>query len=287
MKKGVLISVFLIVLLAGVVSATCDLSVNLLNQDPYPATPGDYVKVVFQMNGTQTTDCDKVFLDVVPKYPFSLDSSDSKVVVTGGNFINNYATYILVAYKLRVDKNAVDGDNKLTVNYGMEGKTSATLTKDFNINIKDARTDFEVSVQSYDAAKNTVTFGVINVGKYDAESLTLEIPAQENIKPKGSNIAIVGSLNSNDDTTASIEATPKAGEITLNLSYNDQNNVRRTLEKKVYFTSNFIENGIVPTTRDKFFYMFWVLLAVFVLYLVWGWYQRRKARNSKLNQIRR
>ncbi len=287
MKKGVLISVFLIVFLAGFVSATCDLTVTLLNQDPYPAMPDDYVKVVFQINGTQNTECEKVFLDVVPEYPFSLDSKDSKIMVTGGNFINNYASFILVAYKLRVDKNAVDGDNKLKVKYGMEGKTSATYTKDFDINIKDARTDFEVSVQDYDAAKNMLTLGIINVGKYDAESLALEISAQDNIKLKGASSSIIGSLNANDDTTASIEAVPKVGEITLKLSYNDQNNVRRPVEKKVYFTSNFLENGTTKTTRDKFFYMFWVLLVVFILYLVWGWRQRRKARNNKLNQIRR
>jgi hypothetical protein len=287
MKKGALISVFLIVLLAGVVSATCDLSVNLLNQDPYPAMPDDYVKVVFQINGTQNTECEKVFLDVVPEYPFSLDSEDSKIMVTGGNFINNYASYILVAYKLRVDKNAVDGDNKLKVKYGMEGKTSATYTKDFDINIKDARTDFEVSVQDYDAAKNTLTFGVINIGKYDAESLTLEIPAQDNIKLKGASSVIMGSLNSNDDTTVSIEAVPKAGEITLKLSYNDQNDVRRSVEKKVYFTNNFLENGTVAPARDKFFYMFWVLLVVFVIKAIWNWRQRQKAKNNKLNQIRR
>jgi hypothetical protein len=276
------------VLLAGIVSADCVLNVALINQDPYPATPGEYVQAVFQINGTENPACNELFVDVVPEYPFSVESSETRVAIPGGTYLTGYESFLLKGYKLRVDKDALDGDNKIKISYGYNsGGSDYSYTKEFDINVKDARTDFEVSVQSYDAAKGTVTFGVINVGKYDAESLTLEIPSQDNIKLKGASSTIIGSLNSNDDTTASVEAVPKAGEITVNLNYNDQNNVRRTLEKKVYLTSNFIENGVVPTTRDKYFYLFWGLLVVFILKALWNWRQRRKAKNNKLNQIRR
>jgi hypothetical protein len=288
MKREIVFAALLILVFAGFASASCDMGVTLLNQDPYPATPGEYVKVVFQINGTETTECNSVFFDIVPEYPFSVESSDTRVVLAGGTYITGYESFLLKAYKLRVDGNALDGDSKIKVKYGYKtGGTTSSYTKEFDVNIKDARTDFEVSVQGYDAAKNSVTFGVINIGKYNAESLTLEVPEQDNMKLKGASSSIVGSLNSNDDTTASIEAVPRVGDITLKLNYNDQNNVRRSVEKKVYFSSNFLENGTVKVTHDKFYYMFWVLLVVFVAKALWNWRQRRKAKNNKIALLRR
>jgi len=285
MKKEHLISALVFtIILAGISSAACELGVTLINQDPYPATPGEYVKVLFQINGTETTECNEIYFDILPSYPFSVEESDTRTVIPGGTYITGYQPFMLKAYKLRVDNNALDGDNPIKVAYGFKtGGTTTSYTKEFDINIKDARADFEVSVQSYDAVKNTITFGIINVGKYNAESLTLEIPEQDNISPKGNDIAIIGSLNSNDDTTANIEAVPKVGDITVKLNYNDQNNVRRTLEKKVYFSKRFIENAAqAAQPKGIYYYLFWGLLALLVLWMIYGYFQRKKAKNNRL-----
>ncbi len=288
MKKGIILCALVTLALIGFAAAACELNVALINQDPYPATPGEYVKVVFQINGTETTECNEVFFDVVPEYPFSVESSDTRTVIAGGTYISGYQSFLLKAFKLRVDKDALDGDNKIKVSYGFKtGGTSNSYTKEFDINIKDARTDFEISVQDYDAAKNIVTFGIINVGKYDAESLTLELPDQENLFIKGGNPIIIGGLDSNDDTTATIDAIPKAGEIKVKISYNDDVNARRTVEKEIFFPAQLLQNGVEKTTRDKFFYLFWLILIVFIGKALWNWRQRRKAKNSKLNLIRR
>ena len=49
-KLLILLPLFLISL--TLVSAiACDLKVSMINQDPYPAIPGEYVKIVFQVEG--------------------------------------------------------------------------------------------------------------------------------------------------------------------------------------------------------------------------------------------
>jgi hypothetical protein len=287
MKKEIIFGLLFSMVLIGFASASCDMGVTLLNQDPYPATPGEYVKVVFQVNGTETTECNKVFFDIVPVYPFSIEESDTRIVIPGGTYITGYESFILKAYKLRVDKDALDGDNKIKVAYGfVTGGSTNSYIKDFYINVKDARTDFEVSIQDYDAATKTITFGIINVGKYDIESLTLELPEQENIKLVGGSPAIIGSLSSNDDTTANVPAVPKVGEIKVKLNYNDQNDVRRKIEKTAYFSNNLLENGAAKPTRDIYFYLFWIAIIVVVLWVVYGYFRRKKAKNNKIALLR-
>jgi hypothetical protein len=55
----------------------CDLTATLLNQDPYPATPDDYVKVVFKIEGLQNPNCKAVSFELMPEFPFSLDPNVS------------------------------------------------------------------------------------------------------------------------------------------------------------------------------------------------------------------
>jgi len=280
MKKSVLV-LAIVLFIAPLISASCELSVQLLNQDPYPAVPGEYVKVVFQMIGTEESDCGNVYMEVVPAFPFSIEQDSTKMTASSGTYLTGYESFILKGYKLAVDKSALDGANKLKLNYG--SNTLAVLTKDFNIEVENPMTDFDVSIQDYDAAKNTITFGIVNIGEKDVEALTLEVPNQENIFVRGSNKIIIGSLSSNDDTTANLEVIPKEGDITVNLEYNDQTNTRRTVEKKVYFSSGYLENlKNAPQPKGSYYYLFWVLIILLLVYFGYGFYTKRKRQaNSK------
>ena len=171
MKKvqSIIVFIALAVVLSAftsAVTAPCTLSVSMVNQDPYPAVPDEYVKTVFQMNGADNSDCGKVFMRIVPQYPFSLDSNDSTVFMDS-TFVSGYSSYLLAAYKLRVDKDVLDGENKIKIEYGKVDDLPNVLTKEFNIEVEDARTDFEVLIQDYTVATNSVTFAVVNIGKKD------------------------------------------------------------------------------------------------------------------------
>ena len=56
MKGSIFILVIAIIFLSSNVSAVCNLDASLINQDPYPAIPGDYVTIVFQLAGVENPD---------------------------------------------------------------------------------------------------------------------------------------------------------------------------------------------------------------------------------------
>lgn len=279
----ILAFIFAIGLSAIVNAAPCELNPILLNQDPYPAVPGDYVKVVFQMNGTENPECGEISFDIIPEYPFSLDLDGSSKVVFGPFFVNNYPTYLLKAYKLRVDENALDGPNKVKIGYSYTGNSPGLITQEFDVEIEDARTDFDVIIQDYVASTNMITFAVLNKGKKDAEALTLEVPRQENLNVLGNNNLIIGSLNANDDTTISMQAIPKVGEILVKIYYNDQIGVRRSLEKVISFPAGLFDSAKNGKKEVSiYYYLFWGVIIIWIILIVYGYFRRKAKAKQRL-----
>lgn len=278
----IVVAAMLIMPLAS--AAECNLDVKLINQDPYPAIQGDYVKVVFQVTGVNNPSCKDVTFGVVPEFPFSLDPGASPdVTIQGGAYSVDYNSFLTVPYKLRVDRDAIDGNNLLKTRYSnklsLEG--NGYSIQKFNVSVQDVRTDFEVSVKDYDSTKKAITFQILNIGKYDIEALTIDLPNQDNFKVIGSNRNIVGSLSSNDDTTFTFEGTPDNGVIKINITYTDKVNTRRTLEKVVDFDStHFAEKASSSGGLGIWFYLFIILLAV-VIFFWWRGRRKRKKEQSK------
>ncbi|MEK6850524.1 MAG: hypothetical protein AABX85_03040 [Nanoarchaeota archaeon] len=79
MKRLVTWPLFMFVLV-GFISLTnfvhaesCSPTVTLLNQDPYPVIPGEYVKLVFQIEGLANSECGKVYFELIEDYPMKFD----------------------------------------------------------------------------------------------------------------------------------------------------------------------------------------------------------------------
>ena len=262
-----------LILVIPSVFAACSLNVSLINQDPYPAIPGDYVKIVFQVSGVENPECKGAMFGLVLKYPFSADEDTDKIL-PDSSYVPDYNTAWMIPYKIRIDENALNGENELEVKYkiGREKYWDSYLTKKFNITIEDVRADFEVSIKNYDKTTKMLAFEILNTGKNDAEAVTIEIPRQENITVRKNSKKIIGSLDANEDTTFEFEAVPREGEINLIITYTDKTNVRRTLEKKVFF-----DPEQFPAERKSYvpYYIIGILIIAIVLYL---FFKRRKRK---------
>jgi len=282
MAKGVMVLMLGIFLLTIASAAPCDLNVTLINQDPYPAVPGDYVKVVFQIDGVENPECGDVTFELVPQYPISLDPSQSTTVtIKSGTFTRDHSSFLMAPYKVRVDPEALDGDNVIEVRY-TDVNTQDFQSKQFNLNVENVKADFEIYVKDYDATTNTLTFEILNIAKDNVEALAINIPKQDSITVKGANTNIVGDLDSNEYSTADFEAIPKEGQIKLILSYTDQINERRTLEKSVYFDPSYFQNRAGETKSTPWFtYSIILLIIVFV---VW-WFFFRKKKHSEHHEL--
>jgi hypothetical protein len=288
MKKSVMLFVLVVTLfgLSSVSAAQCALDAELINQDPYPALPGEYVDVVFQLSGLDNPECGKVSFELSEEFPFSLDPGiSSRVSVDAGIYARRFQSFLIIPYEVRVDAEALDGDNPIEVvyNYG-DGGVNTALRDTFYINVEDVRVDFEVSVSDFEPSTNIITFEILNVGEHDIEALTIDVPKQENINVKGSSRNIVGSLDANEDTTFRFEATPSDGDIRLDITYTDSINVRRTVSKIVPFDSSYFMNRKADEVQatSPWFYVTLVLVVIWII--IWI---RKRIKKKRLKESER
>jgi hypothetical protein len=279
MRKEGLILIILGLFLMPFATANCELGVSMINQDPYPAIPGDYVKVVFQIDGVENPECGIVGFEIKENYPFSLDpGTTNRITINAGTYSKSYSSFYLATYKLRVGEDALEGNNPIEVAYSGNG---AEFLEEFDIYVEDTRADFEVNIKDYDYGTKTLTFEILNIEDVDIEALTIEIPKQENIIIKGANKKVVGDLDSNEYTTADFEAVPSNGEIELNIIYTDAINVRRELTKNVTFDSSYFQgrNGSGGTPFGKIF------IGILVIVVIWFFWRRHKKHKEKKRQM--
>jgi hypothetical protein len=278
MKRGLLFLVAFVFSL-HFLSASCDLQASLINQDPYPAMPGEYVKLVFQITGAENPACKGVYFELAPEYPISFDNNSSKFQIKGNTYVANYDSSVLVPLKARLDSNALDGENQIKAIFASD-ENNFYATKLFNLTVENVLTDFEVYVEDYDIKTKMITFGILNTGKNDAKVVTAEIYSQENLTIKGGTTTIIGDIDSNDYSDFKYEATPKTGAIEMKLYYTDSINSRRQLEKTVYFNYDYFK-GRVRDKKDykNYFYYLAVILIIALFYFMYKRNSRKHKRN--------
>lgn len=282
MKRGLLFVMLALFLVTFVVAEPCDLEVSLLNQDPYPAVPGDYVDLVFQITGLENSECGDVSFELLESYPISFDpNEESQVIIKSGTYTKDYSSSKTLPYTVRVDDAALDGDNIIEVAFRDSSISStAVLTQQFNLNVENVKAEFEIYVKDYQMATKEITFQILNTAENDIYALTLEVPKQDNIEVKGANRNIVGDLDSNDYTTTTFEATPVDGEIKLNLIYTDEINERRTVEQTVKFDSSYFEGRVAdqPKSMAGTYVTVLIIVALIIWFVVVRMMKKKKAR---------
>ena len=268
------------VLSLNLVSATCTLDPYFINQDPYPAVPGDYVKLIFQLRGVENPECQTVSFELMEKYPLIFDpGAESEVMVKAGTYTKDFNSYLSIPYKVRVDSDALDGDIPMEVRYS--GTYSPIIfSKQFNLTIEDVRADFEVFVKNYDYTTNIMTLEILNIGKSDVEAMTISMFSGDNIVVKGASTNIIGSLDSNDFTTADFEAVPSGGDVNIAITYTDATNSRRTLEKTISFDPDLFSERKQDEAGGSSWY--YVVGAVIIAGIAYYFYRRKKNHDKKI-----
>lgn len=277
---------FILVLLVSILSVSfvsadgevCEVTASLVNQDPYPAVPGEYMEILFQLGGMGSCG-EGVFVDLILDYPFSLDSGGSTRIVEASTYSgnNNYRSNWNIPYKIRIDPNAIEQDYELELRYrsrDFQSQNSYTIDK-FNVTVGGGKTDFEIHVEDYKIVDRNIVFEILNTGNQDLEALTLEIPKQENVVVHGPNRNIVGDLDSNEYTTVDFEAIPLEGNILLNIYYTDATNERKMVEKIVRYDPSYFVDSLSNKQPDQTAsYVVSVIVVLLVAYFIF-----RKVRN--------
>ena len=249
------------------------LMVSLVNQDPIKADPGAYVDLTFKIENNGTDSAQNVTLELIPQFPFSMNPGASAVDEIGTiNGLSGGTNAFLAKFKVRVDNNAVDGDNELMVRISKDNGASYTTGK-FNISVSNPRTDFAI------IAQDSTTLAVANIGSNTASSVIVSIPAQQNFRVTGASSSIIGNLNAGDYTLVTFQFASVANasrnftrgdapgvgipseitspslsnNVTVDVSYTDLLGIRRTVELNVPYISSGNTTGAFTRTTGQAF----------------------------------
>lgn len=232
------------------------LQFTLVNQNPPSADPGGYVDLLFKIENWGTESAENVTFELLPTYPFSLDPGVSTVNNIGTiNSLQRGDDAYLIRYKLKVDKDALNGNNEIKLKYSDGGGSSYSIVT-FNVSLSNPRTDFDIVVQ------DSTTLAIANIGSNTAYSVVVKIPQQENFRVTGTSASIIGNLNAGDYTLATFQmvsttsianvsnisrrmpptgafnvSTSGGKNLTVEISYTDLLGIRRTVQKEVSFDS--------------------------------------------------
>ena len=171
----------------------------------------------------------------------------------------------------------VDGDNPIEVQYSSAGSQGEIL-KQFNLNVGDSQSDFEVFVKDYNYATKDLSLEILNYGKSKAQAILAEIPKQGTINITGANKNLAGDLDANEYTSIDFFGSPVDGQIQVLLSYTDAAGIRRSVTKQITYDSSYFINT-KPSTGG----LSWinVLIVVVILAVIYFLYKRYKKKKSK------
>jgi len=132
------------------ISDSADIEVSLINQNPDPAEPGKYVELKWKVENIGSLNAENVIFEVIPKYPFSLDPGEStqqKIGSIWGRQIGDDG--IVVTYRLKVDEDAVEGQNEIEIRYSLDNGISWQKPGKFYISIRTHDAILNVKKVSY------------------------------------------------------------------------------------------------------------------------------------------
>jgi len=282
---------FALILIMNISSVTasdrgCRMNVTLINQDPFPAMPGEYVEVVFQLHEVDDKTCDGASIQVVPEHPFSLAEGEESIKeLFGPRWITGHKRAWMIPYKFKVDKDSIDGWHDLEVRFAEENVRRSYRSRDFKIKVDDVQTSFELGIRDYNPGTGEITLEILNVGGNDVEALVLEIPQQENIGFMGSNRNVIGILDSNEDTSARFRITEvEEGEIEVKVKYNDQIDERREVTESVYFNPDIFRDDL---DKEEGLAISTYIIILLVLAFIGYWFYKRKEKKKELEKLRK
>ena len=162
-----------------------DLNVVLLNQDPDPAIPGDYVEIRFQVTKTDDADLSDISFELIEDYPIIFDGADTSVkeIDSWTGFAAEDEFYQL-HYKVRVAEDAIKYDYKFKLKTSfVKNNQPKSITKEFTLRVGDeTKPNFEIgSIRTLpvkllpDSEDTELNIEILNLGAEKAEKAVAKI----------------------------------------------------------------------------------------------------------------
>ncbi len=167
--------------------------VTLVNQDPDPVDPGSATTVRFKIENIGSANAEDLVFEILPEYPFTLDSSESAVRDVGSIWGRQKGDLgAIVKYKIKADESASQGITEISARYKTK-KLDWTKVGPFNISVQSAGAVLAVrSVQLVPetvapGGKVNVTISLQNTAKTQVRNVNvkLDLTATPSFVPVG------------------------------------------------------------------------------------------------------
>ena len=145
MKKTIFILFFIVIFICSTIGAAKqttnrpsgnDVAVTLINQEPDPAEPGEYVALRFKFDNNGTDEARNVEVELLPNYPFSLDPDTEAVKKVGTlQSMQRGDVGVIIKYRVRIDRNAIEGENDVKLRYRINNDAWIE-PKEFKVDIR-------------------------------------------------------------------------------------------------------------------------------------------------------
>ena len=172
-----------------------DVAVTLISQQPDPAEPGKYVDARFKLDNNGSGEAKDVEAEILLEYPFSLEPGiDATKSIGTLQSMQRGDVGAIAKYRLRVDENAVEGENEIKIRYRIN-KEAWIKPEPFKIKIQTH--DAILSVDDVSVDKDTLEQGSSSLVKIKvsnkADSILQDVKAR--LELGGLPFATLGSTN--------------------------------------------------------------------------------------------
>ena len=211
-----------------------------LKYDPYPAEPGNYMTLWIEIHNPSTTNAENVQFELLTEYPFSLDPNENakrEYSVIPGLYT------IVLQYKIRVDKDAVEGMNEMELRYRFHGHD--WVKKSMEVQVSDPPDKAELKAfyvgtepKPYSGSESTLSIDLANIASGSAYYTIVEASTE------AADIEVdeifIGTMDADDFDTIDFEMRIKEGippgnyPVTIKSYYKDE-------DDKAYETTDTID----------------------------------------------
>ncbi|MBN1175074.1 hypothetical protein JXA48_00365 [Candidatus Woesearchaeota archaeon] len=237
MKKNLIILLVIsLMVLIPVVSAEPSLSADLLKYEPIPAQPGQYVTAYIELDNIGDTDAQNAMIEVLDEFPFTVVGDGSETI----GALKSQRSYVS-DFQIKVDSQAVVGNNALKVRFSPDGKNwqersldIEVKSNDISLSVVDVSTSPKELVPGGDGVitiklKNTESVVIRNIGVQlglvaVSQSSITDLPF---IPTSSATEQRIGRLNPNEISEVSFPikayptATPGYYKLPISLSFYD------------------------------------------------------------------
>ncbi|MGM5487518.1 MAG: COG1361 S-layer family protein [Nanobdellota archaeon] len=242
---------------------------TILNQDPDPAEPGEYLELRWKVTKYGSEAIDNLTFVLEPEYPFFFDASDNpkKSVGYWTGYSEEEEHYTLY-YKIRVAEDALEGTYTLDLKHQKrDGGGWATQEYEVRVGEKEQPDLILGAIRSdpkqlkRDLEEVELSMDLSNIGESDADNVKIRLELPEGITPSYTNshevvLGTIGAGTKNQaqfylDIAEKLEAGAYPVDVTVN--YKEENEYKQitlplnlTLKPSPYF--EITNTRLVPKT---------------------------------------